>query len=111
MLIDLTAMGDDERGNDDECHFETTRVIHPHIRQIFEDMVRRNRTHWDPVDFENFLATEGNLVHECIAPLEPGPTEAIAALLADEETGRDSVALHLICMHCKFIIDNMKYSS
>lgn len=83
----MIVISDDEQWDDETTQWDsnTTRYIDSLCRQVFDDMTsRRSITHSDPVDIENFLATKGNLVCECSAHIQPGETEAIAALLASE---------------------------
>jgi uncharacterized Zn finger protein (UPF0148 family) len=61
-------------------------VIDSRCKRVFEDFIsRRNLTHTDPMDIENFLLTPGKLVSKRIARTLPELPEALAALLASEQ--------------------------
>jgi cell division GTPase FtsZ len=66
----------------------TTRdhVIDSRCKRVFDDLIsRRNVTHMDSVDIENFLLTPGKLVSKRITRTLPELPEALAALIASEQ--------------------------
>lgn len=103
MLHEFTILVDGE-----EYRFETPHTIDAQCRQVFEDMVsHRSITHCDPVDLENFLATKGNLVSECIEHIQLGETEAIAALLVSEKFTNIKKMLVCVYSHIDMDVDHL----
>jgi hypothetical protein len=79
-------------------HFKTDFCLDMDVRQIFEDLLSfRNINHWDEMDLENFLATEGRIVSEYITLLPSDKNETILAALGSEKfknTGKIIVCVY-----------------
>jgi hypothetical protein len=74
------------------------RTIDSRCRRVFEDLIsRRNLTHWDPQDIENFLLTPGKLVFKRITCTTLELPDAIAAFVASGEL--KNIVKLIICTH------------
>jgi cell division GTPase FtsZ len=88
--------------------YETSHHIDSQRRQIFEDLISlRNITHVMYEDIENFLATEGIMVSECITRTQSQMPETLDALLASEKFKSIKKIVVCIYSHADMALEDM----
>ncbi|MDR2782526.1 MAG: hypothetical protein LBB48_01550 [Treponema sp.] len=96
----LTSFGE-------KWHFKTDHYLDMDVRRVFEDLLSiRNTIRWDEMDTENFLATEGRLVSECITQLQPDKNDTIPSVLAAEKFKNIEKIIVCVYSHSVTMVDD-----
>jgi hypothetical protein len=88
-------------------HFKTEHYLDMDVRQVFEDLLSfRNINHWDEMDLEYFLATEGRIVFECITQLPSDKNDTIPAALGSEKFKNIKKIIVCVYSHSVMTVDD-----